>query len=216
MKDHKLNILSINSGKAQPIAAKSGLSGIFKQPRQGEVTVSELGLSGDVIVDRENHGGVDQAVYVYCQRDYEWWRDNESISVRPGLFGENLTIEGMETADAHVGARLIGNNITLEITSHRTPCVTLGARMNDNTFPKRFLNTHRTGFYCRVIKEGSIKIGDQLTYKPLAGERVSISDLIKHAPYTNLDEQTLKRFLASPLHVKLRDLLARMLYNSSP
>ena len=70
-----MKLLSVNVGKVQPIqnAKPSGKTGIFKQPRTEPVMITALGLEGDAIVDTQNHGGVDQAVYVFTAPDYAWW-----------------------------------------------------------------------------------------------------------------------------------------------
>jgi MOSC domain-containing protein YiiM len=203
-----LNVLSVNLGKPRSISSKSGLTGFFKVPESAAVNVTPLGFVGDTIVDTENHGGVDQAVYVYCQADYDWWRVGEGLTTSPGLFGENLTIEGMSTTDAHIGARLVGKNVTLEITSPRTPCETFAARMNDKTFPKRFWASRLTGFYCRVIREGSIKTGELLHLQPYPGTKVTMSEWISSIPLRNLGEADRERFLSTPLHYKARQELS--------
>jgi MOSC domain-containing protein YiiM len=204
-----LKVLSVNVGKAQAIASKNGLTGHFKKPQSIAVNVTTLGLAGDAIINIQYHGGVDQAVYVYCQADYEWWTAEKGVAVSPGLFGENLTIRGMSTADAHIGARLVGENVTLEITSPRTPCHTFAACMNDSTFPKRFWTSRRTGFYCRVIQEGSIRPGEQMLLQPYDGVIVSIAEWIASEPLQKRDDATRSRFLSVPLHHKAREKLLK-------
>jgi MOSC domain-containing protein YiiM len=70
-----MQLLSVNVGREQPInnGKATGTSGIFKIPTSAPVRVTRDGLDGDVIVDKENHGGYDQAVYVYGTDDYDWW-----------------------------------------------------------------------------------------------------------------------------------------------
>lgn len=67
-------VFSINAGRAEPIAnAKaSGMTGIYKRPLTTPVTITRLGIESDVICDTENHGGSDQAIYVYGLADYAW------------------------------------------------------------------------------------------------------------------------------------------------
>jgi len=48
-------------------------SGIDKRPVTGRVAVRELGLDGDVQVNRKYHGGEGQAVYAYAQEDADFW-----------------------------------------------------------------------------------------------------------------------------------------------
>jgi MOSC domain-containing protein YiiM len=205
-----INIRSVNIGKRCAIATKNGSTGIFKTSQTGSCLIDDNGMVGDVIVDREHHGGVDQAVYVYCQGDYDWWLEHHGIVTHAGLFGENLTVSGMTTADAHIGARLVGANVTLEITSPRTPCETLASRMKDPRFPKRFWQSHRTGFYCRVITAGRLAANETMMFQTYANNHVSISDWITHDPLENADVATRQRFLTVPIHFKARNALQRI------
>ncbi len=209
MKPIDILVLSVNIGTAKPIAAKTGMSGIFKAPHSGPISVSKSGMAGDAIVDVQHHGGLDQAVYVYCQSDYDWWQSHHGITPCPGLFGENLTIQGMQTSDAHVGARLLTGGLVLEITAHRTPCQTLAARLNDSTFPKRFWRSRRTGFYCRVIQGGTVQAGARMQFQPFEGEIIFIAELISHDPFDKIDPATRKRLLSAPLHNEMKEQLLR-------
>ena len=109
-----MQLISINVGKAQPIKAKSGQSGIYKMPVSGRVQVTALGLVGDAICDVESHGGVDQALYVFGTRDYEWWSRELGQALAAGTFGENLTISDLESAEFCIGDRLrVGNRVSI-------------------------------------------------------------------------------------------------------
>ncbi len=103
-----MHLLSVNTGQAQPIenGKKTGKTGIYKTPARGPVRITPEGLEGDTIMDTENHGGVDQAVYVYGSSDYDWWSAALGHALTPGTFGENLTISGLESASLQVGDRL--------------------------------------------------------------------------------------------------------------
>ena len=84
-----MKLISVNLGKEQVVlkAKKSELSGIYKNPVSQAVQVKTLGLEGDTICDVENHGGPDQAVYVYGAPDYAWWSQELGRVVAPGSFG---------------------------------------------------------------------------------------------------------------------------------
>jgi MOSC domain-containing protein YiiM len=204
----QITVLSVNLGIERNIATKSRVTGINKVPQSRPILVNGEGLMGDTIVDRENHGGVDQAVYVYCQNDYDWWHAQEGLVTKPGHFGENLTITGMSTTDAHVGARLICETLILEITSPRTPCDTFAARMNDKAFPKRFWASRLSGFYCRVISQGFISAGQLMRFVPFNGPVISMKEWIDNEPRDKMDTASRQRFLSVPLHFKARAQLS--------
>lgn len=203
-----MKLLSANNGKAEPIATKSGQSGIFKRPQDSPVFIGQLGLAGDTICDTENHGGVDQAVYVYGARDYDWWSVELGRVIEPGTFGDNLTVSDLASADILIGDRLTIGEVVLEVTSPRIPCVTLAARMDDKLFVKRFLKAERPGAYCRVITKGRVSAGDDVAYRRFDGEQVALNDLNRAFSALNtLDEATARRCLAVPVHHEVRSRL---------
>jgi MOSC domain-containing protein YiiM len=205
----QITLLSVNLGAPRSIGAKSGTTGFYKSAQIGPVKIDTQGLVGDTIIDLENHGGIDQAVYVYCQDDYDWWHVQEGLAVSSGLFGENLTISGMSSSDAHVGGRLVGDTVTLEITSPRTPCDTFAVRMNDNSFPKRFWAARRPGFYCRVIHAGLITAGQHMQFVPFNGPHLTLKEWVDNEPLQKMDAATRQRFLSVPIHYKARQELSR-------
>ncbi len=135
-----MKLISVNIGQEQKIlkGKSSDITGIFKNPVAGRTELTRTGLAGDSIVDTKNHGGVDQAVYIYTAPDYRWWSKELGKDLSPGTFGENLTVSGLESALLHVGDRLLIGSVILEVTAPRIPCGTLAARMGDPQFVKRF------------------------------------------------------------------------------
>lgn len=201
-----MQLVSVNIGAAEPIAyAKaSGMTGIYKRAAGGPVFVGELGLAGDTICDTENHGGADQAVYVYGATDYEWWSSELGRELAPGTFGENLTIAGLESAQLAIGDRLQIGELTLEVTAPRIPCVTLAQRMGDPAFLKLFRSAERPGLYCRVLREGFVQAGDAVALVPYAGERVLAIELFRDFFAPDRSVATVRRHLAAPIASRAR------------
>lgn len=199
-------LVSVNVGKEQEIrnAKVSGKTGIYKTPLEGAAWVTRNGFADDFIADTKHHGGVDQAVYVYGEADYQWWAGELGRPLAPGTFGENLTIGGLESAKFFVGDRLKIGDAVLEITAPRIPCVTLAARMGDPMFVKRFRHAERPGLYCRVIQEGPVQAGMPVSVEPYSGETVSILEMFREFYEPRLDEATLRRYLAAPIAIRDR------------
>jgi len=176
-----MQLLSVNVGRERSIenAKPSGKTGIYKIPVDGMVRVTTEGVSEDVICDTENHGGVDQAVYIYGTPDYEWWSNALGKEIAPGTFGENLTITEFESARALIGDRFRIRSVILEVTAPRVPCVTLSVRMGDPSFAKRFREAERPGVYCRVVQGGLISCGDAVSLERYAGETVSALQMFR-------------------------------------
>ena len=199
-------LLSVNAGRETPIegARKSGKTGIFKRPVEGPVGITPNGLAGDAISDTKNHGGPDQAVYVFGAPDYDWWSEELGIDLPPGTFGENLTVSGLASAATCIGDRLSIGSVVLEVTAPRIPCLTLAVRMGDPAFLKRFRRAERPGVYCRVIRTGEVRASDTVEYAPYAGERVPVIEVFRAFFDPAPGEETLRRHLAAPIAARAR------------
>jgi len=201
-----MKLMSVNIGKEETLArpGKTEQTGIFKQPVSGPVQVTSLGIPGDFIGDKTNHGGPDQAIYIYGWADYEWWADYLEQEMQPGLFGENLTIEGLECAAFNIGDRLHIGEAVLEVTAPRIPCGTLAGRMNIPPFAKQFRLAERPGLYCRIIRAGTLQAGDPVSLEKYAGETVSLIETMRDYYEPDLNEASIRRFLAAPISIRLR------------
>ncbi|TCD16458.1 MOSC domain-containing protein [Oricola cellulosilytica] len=216
----KLTVAAVLTGPSAPIATKDGRTGIFKRPRQGPVSVSTTGLDGDTIVDTVNHGGPDQAVLVPGGKDSEWWAEELGPDTPPGTFGENLYVDGLESADIAIGDVLQCGPVRLQATAPRIPCVTLAVRMKDARFPKRFFAAGRPGFYCRVLCEGEVEAGMDVQISPFDGTRVSVATMFAISGGATPDAETLRALMAAPAHQKtapyLRQRFADWPFFSTP
>ena len=208
-----MKLLSINIGQMTPLPGvkKVGQTGIFKTPAAGPVRVTSLGLEGDAIADVRHHGGPDQAVYVYGAPDYDWWAAELGQPPAPGTFGENLTVDGLESARLSVGDRLHLDEVVLEVTSPRIPCGTLAARMGDPTFVKRFRQAERPGVYCRVIREGLAAAGEAVRLEAHAGPTITVLAMFRDHYEPDWDEAKLRRHLAAPIAIRAREDAAERL-----
>jgi MOSC domain-containing protein YiiM len=201
-----MQILSINIGqkRTQQKGAELETTGIYKMPTRGPVQVGRLGIRDDFICDQKNHGGPDQAVYIYGAPDYAWWSEQLGRDLEPGTFGDNLTLSDFESANCRIGDRLHVGAVILEFAAPRTPCSTLAARMRDPKFVKVYRRAERPGVYCRVIQEGFLQVGDPATLVPYAGATVSNLEIFREHYLRQPDAETLQRILQAPVAVRTR------------
>ena len=210
-----MKLMSVNLGEERTLQRKDRVerTGIFKIPTREAVKVTKLGLEGDVVVDKKDHGGPDQAVYVYGAGDYEWWSKELGREIAPGTFGENLTISDLESARFNIGDYLHIGNVTLQVTAPRIPCGTFAARMDDPQWVKKFRRAERPGLYCRVIKEGSINAGEPVSTESYTGETLSILQMFRDYYEKDKSEETLRRHLKAPIAIRAREDLEKELQN---
>jgi MOSC domain-containing protein YiiM len=160
------SIVSVNVGTPREISTRRGqamLSAIVKEPVEGRVRVEGVNLAGDDQADRSVHGGPDKAVYAYAREDIDWWEEISGAELPDGVFGENLTTEGVDVSGAIIGERWRMGSVVLEVCQPRLPCSKLGIRFGDLRMVKAFAKASRPGAYMRIITEGDLGVGDELT-----------------------------------------------------
>ncbi|MCB9693685.1 MAG: MOSC domain-containing protein [Alphaproteobacteria bacterium] len=169
------------------------------------VFVGRLGVADDAVLDVAHHGGPDQAVYVYTDEDAAWWAETLGRPVPPGLFGENVRLEGL--SGFAIGDVLELGDVRIQVTAPRIPCSTLAARMQDAGFVKRFVEAGRPGFYARVLAEGTLAPG-------VSAVRTSRGELPLEVVYDAwyarpVGGELLARILASPVAHRTREAFLR-------
>ncbi len=139
-------------------------SGIGKVPVVSSVWVGPTNLTGDGQADLENHGGPDKAVLVYHAGHYSRWRAELQRPDLPyGGFGENLTVTGFSEENVCIGDIYGLGPVRLQVSQPRSPCWKLARRWQVADLVARVQATGRTGWYSRVLTEGSIEPGLPIT-----------------------------------------------------
>jgi MOSC domain-containing protein YiiM len=171
----------------------------FKTPIPGRVAVDSLGLAGDSQTDRSVHGGIDKAVYAYTEESAAYWRERLPRSdLDPGAFGENLRITGWPEADVCIGDRFRVGTVCLEVSQPRQPCSKLAMRFDDASFPKRFIKSHRVGYYLRVVEPGELGAGDRVERVFHDAESLDIERVVALWLDRNASEPDLARAVTLP------------------
>ncbi|MFD0679735.1 MULTISPECIES: MOSC domain-containing protein [unclassified Paenibacillus] len=157
-----MHLLSLNISKPVTIDYKGKPleTGIFKQPVDRRLMLSFTQLEGDGQGDMINHGGEDKAVCAYCEEHYAYWEDKLERKLSYGAFGENFTVTGLLEADIHIGDIFAIGEAVVQVSQPRQPCFKLGWKYKVPELPEQVQNTGYTGYYFRVLKEGSVWAGD--------------------------------------------------------
>lgn len=203
----KLANINIGQERTQQNGNKLETTGIYKLPTPEPVHISSLGIKEDFIASKKHHGGPDQAMYVYGTTDYDWWSTELGRDLYPGTFGENLDITELESSQFNIGDRLLIGSVILEVSAPRIPCGTLAARMEDPQFVKRFRHAERPGFYCRVIQEGTVEMGNDAKIERYEKETVSVIQIFRDYYDKDKSEETIRKQLNAPIAIRLRTAL---------
>lgn len=158
-------LLAVNAGRIASLGPERLASAIEKQPITGHVAITRLGLAGDEQADRQHHGGPDKALHHYPAQHYAAWR--EELPERAALFalggfGENLAALGPGEHDVCLGDAFRLGSAIVQVSQGRQPCAKLNLRFGIPDMVGRVLESGRTGWYYRVLKEGEVGPGDNL------------------------------------------------------
>ncbi len=171
-------VISVNVGLPKQLSVRRGrpmMSAIGKLPVEGPVRVEGINLAGDLQADRRVHGGPDKAVYAYAREESDWWAQELGREIVDGMFGENLTTAGVDVSGARIGERWRIGTVELEVCQPRLPCSKLGLRFADLRMVKRFGQASRPGAYLRIVTEGELQVGDELTVVSRPSHEVTVA-----------------------------------------
>ncbi len=173
-------LISVNVGLPRDVAwqGKVVRTAVFKRPAAGKVMARRLNLDGDGQGDLAGHGGEHRAMMVYQLDSYRHWEAYlQRQDLEYGQFGENLTVDGLADSEVCIGDRYRIGGALFEVTQPRVTCYRVGIRMNNPQMPALLVSHKRPGFYFRVIEEGQIGAGDEITKVADGPERVSVAEI---------------------------------------
>ena len=200
-----MKILSVNVGLPRKVLFNGQIvtTAIFKDPVKGPIMLRKLNLDGDKQADLTVHGGMDKAVYSYPAEHYDYWRKQfPNMDLIWGMFGENLTTEGLLEDAVNVGDQFQIGSAKLIATQPRMPCYKLGVRFGRMDVIRRFMVSRRPGIYFKVLKEGEVETGDKIKIIRRDKNNVTVKDIVRlYIARDNIDNiETMKRV------TKIRDL----------
>jgi MOSC domain-containing protein YiiM len=194
----QIQAISLSGVKLIEYQGRRTLTGICKQTVAGPVQVTRQGVEGDCQADRENHGGLDKAVYAYAVENYRYWEQELGRQLPYGQLGENLAVSGMTDDLVHIGDSFRMGAVEVQVTQPRVPCFKLGMRMEDAGFVRRFHHSGRVGFYLRVLKEGLLSPGDGVELLQADAGQLSIRDAMLALNKNPRQQEIIRRALKIP------------------
>jgi ferredoxin-NADP reductase/MOSC domain-containing protein YiiM len=200
MKLPMMKVLSVNVGLPREVQWKGKVvsTGIFKEPVSGRIKLRTLNFDGDRQADLSAHGGPNKAAYAYPVEHYAYWqRELPDMKLPWGIFGENLTTEGLPDDTLKLGARLRVGSAEVAVTQPRLPCYKLGLRFGRDDMVKRLLASRRQGVYFKVITEGEVAAGDPIVVLDLAEDSVPLSEVTRLYARDKDDLEGLRRIIGN-------------------
>jgi len=163
----KIKVLSVNISKEK---------GVVKKPVE-EITLNHHGVMSDA-----HSGPWHRQVSLLGKESFDRFSLQAKREISFGEFAENITTEGVELVKTSPLDRFVGEEVELEITQigkecHGSSCA-IFREVGNCVMPKE-------GIFARVIKQGSLKPGDELEYVPriLRFQVITLSDRASRGQY---------------------------------
>ena len=211
-----MKVVSVNIGKKETITwrGKKVQTGIYKYPVTQPLVLGLEDVVGDSVIDRRYHGGLDKACYLFSEDVYPEWKElHPDLNWQPGMFGENLTIEGLNEKKVFIGDVYKIGTALVQVTQPRQPCFKLGVRFGSQKAVGEFIELEHSGVYVRVLREGTVSKGDELELVERSEEQVSVYEVFQLLYADNFSDDTIMKvanteFLAASCK---NDLLRKLL-----
>jgi len=160
-----MRVISANIGKPTTFEwrGEQEQTGIFKYPVTESIALGTTDVLNDTVTDRKHHAGVDKACYLFSAKEYDFWKPKyPGLDWNWGMFGENLTIEGLDESIMRIGDVYHLGTALVEVSQPREPCYKLGVRFNDQNIVAEYVTRGYPGTYIRILETGRVKNGDEM------------------------------------------------------
>jgi MOSC domain-containing protein YiiM len=125
---------------------------VRKKPVDEIKVIQDKGVEGDAHAE----GGIRQVSLLAIESIEKMVE--KGVNVKPGDFAENITTKGLDLLALPVGTKLSIGDSLLEVSQHGKICHTkcnIYKTVGDCVMP-------REGIFCKVLKGGTIKKGDEI------------------------------------------------------
>ncbi len=175
-----MKVISVNIGnpclvewRGQQIS-----TGIYKYPVNVPVFLGETDVESDHVIDRRYHGGIDKACYLYSADNYSFWKVKyPNLTWQWGMFGENLTVEGLDESFVRIGDQFCVGKAVVQVSQPRQPCFKLGIRLGNQASVDDFWNLPYPGVYLRILSPGFVQEGDHFELIKSNPDSLSVAEV---------------------------------------
>lgn len=196
-----MKIVSTNIAKPTTIEWRGQKveTGIYKYAVEIPIFLGTEDVADDYVMDRRYHGGSDKACYLYSADHYPFWQNKyPDQEWKWGMFGENLTISGLNESGIRIGDRFQIGNAVVQVTQPRQPCFKLGVRFGDQSVVADFWSLPYPGVYVRVLSQGEVKTGDEMVLMESDPESLSVSQVFSIFHRNRADVELIQKAIAEP------------------
>lgn len=196
-----MKVISTNIGKATTFLwnGRELQTGIFKYPTHQPIFLGKTDVRNDSVMDREHHAGINKACYLFASAHYPFWKTKyPELDWDWGMFGENLTVEGMDESHMRIGDIYGIGSALVQVSQPREPCYKLGVRFDDPSILKQFVAFGYSGTYVRILQEGHVKKEDPLVLVERSENTLTVKECFQIILSKKKDPNLLQKAINNP------------------
>ena len=198
---YNMKIISTNIGKATTFLwnGREEQTGIFKSPTNEPLLLGKMDVLKDTVIDRVHHAGINKACYLFASDHYPYWKGiYPELNWDWGMFGENLTVEGLDESTMRIGDIYKIGNVVVQVSQPREPCYKLGVRFGNAKILKEFIDYGYSGTYVRILEEGQVKNGDELILQEKSQNTLTVRECFQIILAKEKDPILLQKAINNP------------------
>lgn len=195
-----MQIISTNIGVPTRILwnGNSELTGIFKYPVAEALFLGKTDVSKDTVIDRVHHAGINKACYLFSADQYAYWKAlYPDLEWDWGMFGENLTVAGLDESQIRIGDIYRIGTALVQISQPREPCYKLGVRFGTQEILRQFIERNHPGTYVRILEEGTVQKGDRVELQQRSNNSLTVQQFYALLYAKEKSKVTLQLFMSN-------------------
>lgn len=183
--DNKIKQLSspvegLYIGQLSTIGPAKTPTGIVKIHSDITHEISEMGLNGDIQVDKRVHGGPEKAIYHYPAEHYSLLQEalpHLSDSFIPGSIGENISTHGLIDTEVHIGDTFRLGSAIVQVSQPRRPCWKVNHKYGNAHIASLLMSEAISGWYYRVLEAGQLRLGDNIEFLERLDNSIPVAEI---------------------------------------
>ena len=190
-----MKIASTNIAKPKTLAwrGRQITTGIYKHPVVHPIYLGKESVRNDEVSDRKVHGGRYKACYLFSEEEYPYWKSlYPNLEWNFGMFGENLTVSGLDENKILIGDIYKIGEALVQVTQPREPCYKLGIKFGNQGILEQFIAHAQPGIYVAVLEEGFVKVNDEMNLIEQAKNSLTVGDFFELVFSKNKNQSHLK------------------------
>ncbi|KEF53595.1 uncharacterized protein A1O9_10570 [Exophiala aquamarina CBS 119918] len=207
-------LVQLRTGKIKTVFGPDIRTAIYKSAHNEPISVTKLIIGADEHAF-ELGGGPDRVLLQYCSQHYDRWKMELPASedlFAPGGFGENLVARYANERNICIGDVIQIGNVLAQVTIPRQPCFKLNHRFQVKDMARRAQDSSRTGWFYRILEEGTIQTGDEMTLRERPNPDWTVARVQHHLYHDMRNEEAMKALVQiKELGAEIRNIFASRL-----